>query len=87
MDEAWITVVAYHDRPSAEATRGLLYSEQVPCYIASNEFVPGLGSNFEVRVPVAFAHRVRWIMEQLQISDGELNFLATGEIADGADGA
>lgn len=86
MDELWTTISAFQDRPSAEATRELLGAEGVPCFIASNEFVPGLGSNFELRVPSALAQRARGLLEQTPISDSELNALAVGSNGQDPDG-
>ena len=84
--EAWSTVVAYRDRPSAEAVLGLLEAEHVPCYIASDEFLPGLGSEFAVRVPAGLLHRAQWLLEQVQVTDAELTYLATGQLAGDTDG-
>ncbi len=79
-DEHWSSVVTYSDRPSAEATLELLSADGLPCFIASNEHVPGLGSSFEVRVPSALLHRARWMLERVQVSEAELNYLATGQL-------
>jgi hypothetical protein len=79
-DEHWNSVATYSDRPSAEATLGLLLAEGLPCFIASDEHVPGLGSSFAVRVPSALLHRARWMLERVQVSEAELNYLATGRL-------
>lgn len=78
--EAWSTVVNYRDRPSAEAVLGLLEAEHLPCFIASNECLPGLGSDFAVRVPAGLLHRAQWVLEQVQVTDAELTYLATGRL-------
>jgi len=86
-DEPWTTVVSYTDRISAEAVLGLLAGEQLPCVIASAEHVPGLASDYSVRVPSRLLHRARWILAQSQVSDAELNYLATGELPDASNDA
>jgi hypothetical protein len=83
-DDAWSSVAAYSDRMSAEAILGLLAGEQLPCYIASNEHVPGLGSNFSVRVPARLLHRAQWILEQARVTESELTDLALRVPTDGS---
>jgi hypothetical protein len=78
----WSAVVSYPDRLTAEAFVGLLTAERIPCWIASNADLPGLGFNFSVCVPAALAHRARWILEQVKISESELARLATGQVSD-----
>ncbi len=73
---SWPSVADYPDRLSAEAILGLLTGAGVPCYIASNEFVPGLGSAFSVRVPAHLARQARWLLEQSRVPDAELTELA-----------
>jgi hypothetical protein len=75
-EDAWTSVVAYSDRISATAVLGLLAGHEMPCYIASNEHVPGLGSHFSVCVPTRLLHRARWILEQARVSESELTELA-----------
>ena len=79
-DDEWIGVADYTNRASAEALVGLLTAEHVPCFVASNEILPGLGSDFSVRVPPDLVHRARWVLAQSQVSEAELNYLATGEL-------
>jgi hypothetical protein len=76
----WSVVDKFGDRISAQALYGLLEAEKVPCYFASNEVVPGLGTEFAVLVPTHLLHRARWICEQSRVSEQELADLATGEL-------
>ena len=78
-DDTWTSVADYPDRISAEAIVGLLNGASVPCYIASNEFVPGLGSAFSVRVPAQCRRQAQWLLEQSRVSDSELTELAMRE--------
>jgi hypothetical protein len=78
----WSIVARFGDRIAAQALFGLLESEHLPCYFASNEAVPGLGSEFAILVPTELLARAQRIREQSQVSEEELTFLATGELAD-----
>jgi hypothetical protein len=75
-DDSWASVADYADRISAEAIVGLLSGEGFPCYIASNEHVPGLGSAFSVRVPSHLLRRALSLIAQSHVSDAELTALA-----------
>jgi hypothetical protein len=78
----WSIVARFGDRIAAQALFGLLESEHLPCYFASNEAVPGLGSEFAILVPTELLARAQRIREQSQVSEEELTFLATGELPD-----
>ena len=73
---AWTSVATYADRISAEAILGLLTSQSVPCYIASNEHVPGLGTKFSVCVPSRLTDAANTILADNRVSDSELTDLA-----------
>jgi len=81
----WSVVAKFGDRISAQALFGLLEAEQVPCYFASNEVVPGLGTEYAVLVPSELLHRAQWIRQQSTVSAEELTDLAMGESADEVD--
>jgi hypothetical protein len=75
-NDSWISVADYTDRVLADAALGLLALERIPCYVASNEFVPGLGSAFSVRVPVELIGQAHVLLDQSPVSDAELTELA-----------
>lgn len=75
----WSVVARFGDSISAQALFGLLQSEHLPCYFASNGAVPGLGTEFAVLVPTELLARAQRIRAQSQVSEEELTFLATGE--------
>jgi hypothetical protein len=78
----WSVVARFGDPISAQALFGLLESEKLPCYFASNGAVPGLGTEFAVLVPTELLARAQRIRAQSQVSEEELTFLATGELPD-----
>ena len=83
MSEGWLEFASYADLASAEAVAGLLRSEAVPVQVSSDEPIPGLVKNVRLMVPSELLHRAKWIVSQTQLSDAELDFLATGKL--GAD--
>jgi hypothetical protein len=76
--DGWSVVAIYGDRISAQALVGLLESEQLPCYLASNAAVPGLGTEFTVLVPSEFLRKAQRTVEQARVSEQELTSLALG---------
>ncbi|HEX3839069.1 MAG TPA: hypothetical protein VHW25_19090 [Steroidobacteraceae bacterium] len=76
--EGWSAVATFGDRISAQAVVGLLESERVPCYLASNAAVPGLGTEFTVLVPADFLRKAQRTVEQARVSEQELTDLAMG---------
>jgi hypothetical protein len=81
MDEdTWSSVATYSDRISAEAILALLAAENISGYIASNEHIPGLGSEFSVLVPSQWRSRAMAVLEQSHVPEKELALLATGEL-------
>jgi hypothetical protein len=83
-NDAWSTVVTYPDRLSAEAVLGLLTGGGVACQIISDEHLPGLASFFSIIVPTELLHRARWLLQDSQVSESELTYLATRELPDGS---
>lgn len=82
MDDSWRSVGDYPQRVTAAAILRLLASQGLPCYIASNAHVPGLGSVFSVRVPAALAGRAGALLERGPVSDAELTELALASPAE-----
>jgi hypothetical protein len=77
--DGWSVVAIFGDRISAQAIVGLLESEKLTCYLASNAAVPGLGTEFAVLVPTEFLRKARRTIEEARVSEQELTCLAMGE--------
>ena len=77
----WRVVATFGDGISAQALIGLLESEGLPCYLASNAVVPGLGTEFTVLVPSEFLRKAQRTVEHSRVSEQELTDLAMGESA------
>jgi hypothetical protein len=86
-DDPWTSVAVYPERVSAEAILAILAGDGLPCYIASDEHVPGLGSAFAVRVPAHLLKRARSLVEQGDVSDSELDDLAMRGPPEGTTGS
>jgi hypothetical protein len=85
-DDPWVSVAIYSERVSAQAILAILAGEGFPCYIASDEHVPGLGSAFAVRVPTDLLARARSLVEHGDVSDSELHDLAMRGPPEGSTG-
>jgi hypothetical protein len=85
-DDTWSVVATFADPLSAEALAGRLNSEDVPCQVSSNQTLPGLATEFAVLVPAELLHRAQWVLKQVNFTDQELTYLATGELPEGNDG-
>ena len=79
-DKSWVGVAVYPDRVSAEASLSRVRDSGIPAYISSDEHVPGLGSSFSVVVPQESLHRAQSILQQAQVSEEELTWLALGKL-------
>jgi hypothetical protein len=77
---AWDVVATFSDVPSAQTLAGLLRAEGVPVDLVSDTSLLGEVRHCEVRVPLALAHRARWLMSHAKFTDAELEFLATGRL-------
>jgi hypothetical protein len=77
--ESWTNAAIYSDRISAEVALGLLTAANLPCYIGSNEYVPGMGSSFAVRVPAGLRDAALAVLGQADISEQDLADLAMSQ--------
>jgi len=85
-EPTWMSIAVYPDRASAEAALGLLAADDLPAYISSDAYVPGLGTNFSVLVPSDLLPRARWILRESALSEEELTELATASNTGNAEG-
>jgi hypothetical protein len=84
---AWNVVATFSDVPSAQALASLFRAEGVPTELVSDTSLLGEARSCEIRVPSELAHRARWLMSQAQVTDAELEFLATGKLGDADEAA
>ena len=72
----WLVFKSFANRNAAEILCSQLELEGVGSRIEAHE----IEAEFHVLVPSNLAHRARWITSQLQPTEQELEFLATGSL-------
>ena len=77
MSEDWEPLEDFGDRASAASIVGLLDTEGVPARIDESSPIPGLDEMFRVMVPSHLVDRAREIVAAMDISESELDVLAT----------
>jgi hypothetical protein len=77
-NEPWCIFGEFDSQVTAEVIRSLLEAELVDCAIHPARLELGIPTKFRVSVPRSKLHRARWIIEQSDLTDRELEFLATG---------
>lgn len=80
-DEEWELFKVFPDLSAAETLRLQLEHHKVPTRVESRALEVGMEAKFCVFVLKALAHRARWVVAQLPLTDAELDFLATGNSA------
>jgi hypothetical protein len=80
--EEWQVFQTFSDRGSAEALAAVLASEDVPARVESSKLVAGIETRHGVLVPASLVHRAKWVLADSDLSDSELDYLATGKLSD-----
>jgi len=75
--DTWSLVETFADRGSADLLAARLEAESIPVLVRATGAGPMLVGAFEVLVPPELAHRARWVLANSQLSDAELDALAT----------
>ena len=70
----------FDSQGAAEAIQAMLKTEGVPSSVRATATLCAVASRFRLTVEPDMAHRARWFFSQSEFSDGELTFLATGEL-------
>ena len=68
------------DLGSAEALVGLLRAEEIPAVVEEAGLVAGLPASYRILVDPRHAYRARWVLQPSDVTEGELEFLATGKL-------
>jgi len=80
--EEWQPFETFSDRGSAEALAVVLHSEGVPARVESSHLVAGIETRHCVLVPSSLVHRAKWVLADSDLTDSELDYLATGKLSD-----
>ena len=78
--EEWQLFKVFPDRVEADRIATFLQSSGVPAYVDHGALGVGLEGEFKVFVVTELAHRARWLNSLPEITDAELDFLATGRL-------
>jgi hypothetical protein len=81
--ERWQPFRTFFDRGSAEAMVVVLEAEGVPARVESSGLVAGIEARYCVLVPSSLAHRAKWVLADTDLTESELDYLATGKLSDG----
>ena len=79
-DPEWELFRSFSDLGPAEVLKGKLETGGVPARLQPMTLESGVDGEFSVFVPRPLAHRARWLVNQLPMSDTELEYLATGHL-------
>jgi hypothetical protein len=79
-DEKWELFAIFPDRLEADRISTFFQSSGVPAYVDHGALGVGLEGEFKVFVATELAHRARWLNSLPEITDAELDFLATGRL-------
>lgn len=76
----WAHLTSCPDAPAAQMLVDALIGYGVPARMESQPALLGEVRNCNVLVDSSLLHRARWFLAQGQISDAELDFLASGSL-------
>jgi hypothetical protein len=74
--EDWELFRTFPDENAALALAGQLRTSECPVKVSPRKLASCLETEYRVYVPCSLAHRARWIVAQLPVSDEELESLA-----------
>jgi len=69
----------FADRGSADAIAGILEGENVHTKVEPYGSAAGIPFRWRVLVDPREVHRARWILQESDLTDRELSYLATGQ--------
>lgn len=76
----WVIFRSFPNENAAIALCGQLKTGDCPAKFEPRALGSCVETEYCVFVPQSLAHRARWIVAQLPVSDEELEFLATGKL-------
>jgi hypothetical protein len=76
--DEWVEFRVCEERTAALALCGRLRTGGCPAEFEARALSCAIETDYTVFVPGVLRHRANWIVAQVPISDGELEFLATG---------
>jgi hypothetical protein len=80
LETKWELLTCLSDVPSARILSDVLASERVVTRLVTDAAVMGQAAPCRIFVQSSQLHRARWVMSHDRLTEGELIFLATGEL-------
>jgi hypothetical protein len=77
----WQRFATYNDELAAQVVVDYLTRHNCPAQVGGSAGA-NINSGVHVLVPGELLHRARWLWSQADLTDQELNFLASGELHD-----
>lgn len=75
----WCVICEFPNYAGAEIMKSLLEASDVPTQIIPSDRITALYTGVRVLVKASLVHRARWVLNNADFSEAELNYLATGE--------
>jgi hypothetical protein len=72
----WELFCSFPEEDAALVLAGQLRASECPAKVSPRKLASGLETEYRVYVPRSLAHRARWIVGQLPVSDEDLESLA-----------
>jgi hypothetical protein len=79
--DEWCVLETYPSASAAEADAAYLRSEMVAAEVQPIRDIPGTERGARLMVDAKLAHRARWLLKLETVSEAELEYLATGNLA------
>ena len=76
----WILFKSFSEKTTVDVVAARLEDDGVPTLIKS-KLVAGVVGDFRIFVPSDLLHRARWLIPEAELTDAELDYLATGDLS------
>ena len=77
----WQLLTTAPNIPAAHALETLLKGRGIECRLKSDTALLGEGRECAVMVEVSLLHRAKYVLAEVNFTDEELDFLATGQLS------
>ena len=71
----------FDSQAAADLAKAMLDAAGVGSWLEVISLSAGVPSRFRLRVDSTMAHRASWVLEESDVTERELTYLATGELA------
>ena len=78
--DKWCVISEFPNYAGAEILKSLLEASGVPTKIVPSDRITAFYTGVHVLVESSLVHRAKWLLNNADFSDAELNYLATKEL-------